>query len=211
MTWAGFSGTEADLKDWLSALKKWAIALARRRRRPELAEDIESCALDHLVAQGRVGSAMDRALERSVTKALELGDTFSTARDGDLSAGIEDFEGSFIEEFIIDKNTGEDHVAAILDGESAEEGRDHSEVLDELVTTESLLPAKEETALSLKVLRGFTQAETAKYMQVSQSQVSILLKRAGMRAREIQDFNTLMARFRVEPTFGQLEVAWIRI
>lgn len=75
-----------DLEAWLGTLKSWAAGVARRRRRPDLAEDIESAAVELMLARGQMGVVPDPEVERVIAAELELADNFSTARDSDLTA-----------------------------------------------------------------------------------------------------------------------------
>lgn len=213
MEWAGFQGSEGQLNQWLLKLKTWSIDVCRRRKRPDLSEDFEGAALEQLVCQNKVGSDLSLELERIVATRLELNDHFSTARDTDLGAVLGDFEGSFIESFVVDRKTEnqEDLLISVLDKEDREEGKDAQEILDEVAEGEYLLSAQEERVFTLRDLFGYKNREVARFTNRATITVSLIYNRAKKRLKVEREMNQLLKRMHSEPNFGVFEIDWIRI
>lgn len=214
MNWAGFSGTDEQLEKWLKDLKQWSLGVGRRRRRSDMAEDIEGKAIEILVESSLVGSALTSALEARVAKALDLNDSFSTSRDSDLGAGLEDFEGSYLESFVVDASTEnqEDTVISLIDRQPiTEEGRDFEEIEDEITKHRRELHAIEDQVLTLRHLFGYTTKEIARYLGVSVSYAYVVLRRSRERMKGIGDLVEINARIQSDPNFTKLEVEWLAI
>jgi hypothetical protein len=214
MNWAGFSGSQKELKRWRKRLRDWSVKVSKHRRRPELVEDIESLALEILVEREAVGQEPDASIEREVAKRLELTDSFNTARDGDLGARFENFKGhSFIEEFIPahqGKNE-EDRVIAALDREPVEEGKDQAELQSEIARESADLFSIEEQVLSLHHIFHFRQVDTARYLNCSQGKVSRIERRTKQRLRGRKDLKEYNEAAEADPNFTLLEIKWITL
>lgn len=216
MNWGGFSGTDEALMRYLKELKTWAEGACRRRRRPEMAEDFESLALELLVEGSRMGEKPDAELERVVAKRLDLADNFSTARDSDLSAGLEDFDGSYIEEFVLDADDSDPEslliqAQALQAGEEREEGKDLEEIVQEIDRERAELTPIEDQILTLRHLWHYRQKDIASYIGRSQGHVSIMSRRSAARLKGKQDLKTYKARAEADSDFTKLEVAWITL
>lgn len=211
MNWGGFTGTDAAFHAWLKELKAWSVACCRRRRRPELAEDFESLALELLVERDMVGQALEVNLERAVARKLELGDNFSTARDSDLAAGLEDFEGSFLESFIVDQSTEgqEDILQRALDGEEEDLGEDPEVTRARADDASRGLCIREDAIFHLRTYLGYKQREVASYLNMTQANVSVLERRAKQRMGDLEGVRELKEKVLADESYTQLEVAWI--
>jgi RNA polymerase sigma factor (sigma-70 family) len=209
--------TPITLTTWMATVKAWAANVARRRRRPDLAEDIAAAALEALLTADRAGEdpAGDPTLEVRIARELELGDSFSTARDCDLTAQVnEDKDHGWVSSYletIAHDGDQESAMAAAIDGDAREEGRDQAEILEEISEHAASLSPLEDQLLALRHLYGYKQTEMARYLGVSQAHVSRRMQatRTRLRARrELEEFEQKCAE---DPDHSKLEVAWITL
>jgi DNA-directed RNA polymerase specialized sigma24 family protein len=179
-----------------------------------LAEDIESAAIELMLSLGRMGEPPDQEIETQVARELELADNFSTARDSDLTAAVNDHSdresvGSFVGELVSD-GTSEDTVIALLDGEPREEGRDLEEIQEDLDKVMPLLRPREEKLFVLRNMLGLTWAEVGKHLRISPEYAWLLYRKAQQRTSAMLQLRDLLKRSQ-EPDFTELEVEWLAI
>jgi DNA-directed RNA polymerase specialized sigma24 family protein len=203
-----------DLRVWMKTVRAWAAGVARRRRRLDMVDDIEGQAIEILIASGRTGQDPDEELETQVARELELGDNFSTARDSDLTAAVNEKSeresvGSFVGELVSD-GSSEDTMISLLDGDPREEGRDLEEIQEDLEQVMPLLRPREEQLFMLRNMLGLTWRQVGQHLRITPEYAWLLYQKAQKRTSALLAVRQLLDRAK-EPDFTQLEIEWLTL
>lgn len=217
ISWHGFHGTDKELERWMSALKKASLLWCRKFKAPELADEFEGRALDLFVERSAVGGEITYEIAHEIGRLIGIFDE-KTVTDGELTARMIQnservTEGSFIESQIVspESEARESAMAQILDGERLDEGRDLSEVVEDILSEEDTLSAAEETVLSLTYLWGYTVSEIGRFMGHSPGWASQFRRRTVKRQKLSAEYRAGLQRLREDPNLTVLEIKWLTI